>query len=153
MLSYEELQMYAWRKGLDIYEADLQANDGLIEDNIILIDKKLKTSESKACVLAEEVGHYITGVGNIIDQTKVTNRKQERKGRIWAYEKQVGLVGLINAFNANCRNSYEIAEFLNVTEGFLLDAIEYYKSKYGCFTTLDNYTIYFYPSLIFLKMF
>lgn len=34
-----------------------------------------------------------------------------------------------------------------VTEEFLREAIEYYKIKYGLFAEIDNYVIYFYPSI------
>ena len=40
-----------------------------------------------------------------------------------------------------------MAEYLDVTETFLADAIERYRSKYGMFATLDNYIIYFEPCL------
>lgn len=40
-----------------------------------------------------------------------------------------------------------MAEYLDVTEAFLADAIERYRSKYGVFTTLDNFIIYFEPNL------
>ena len=37
----------------------------------------------KASVLAEELGHYYTTVGNILDQEDAGNRKQEHKARTW----------------------------------------------------------------------
>lgn len=35
----------------------------------------------KACVLAEELGHHYTAVGDIIDQSYYSNRKQELRGK------------------------------------------------------------------------
>lgn len=120
---------------------------GLCKGNKIGISKDIDTSIEKACVLAEELGHHYTSVGNIIDLSSVQNRKQERQARLWAYNKQIGLSGIIRAFNHGCKNSHEIAEYLEVTEEFLCEAIECYKNKYGICATVDNYIIYFIPNL------
>lgn len=39
------------------------------------------------------------------------------------------------------------AEYLGVTEQFLYDALKCYKQKYGIYTKIDNYIIYFEPCL------
>ena len=120
---------------------------GLYFDKHIAINKDIETEAEKKCILAEEIGHYHTAVGNIIDQSSTENRKQELHGRIWAYNKLIGLTGIINSYRSGCATLYDTAEYLDVTEEFLSEAINYYKSKYGIFTTLDNYVIYFEPSL------
>ncbi len=120
---------------------------GLCKGNKIGISADIDTSTEKACVLAEELGHHYTTVGNIVDMTDAQNRKQERQARLWAYNKQIGLAGIIRAFGAGCQDMHEIAEYLEVTEEFLHEAIECYRNKYGVFTTLDNYIIYFIPNL------
>lgn len=117
---------------------------GLYYNGNIAIEKKLTATE-KACILAEELGHHYTSSGNILDLTVTQNRKQERRARIWAYNKQIGLRGLIKAQEYGCRNRYEIADFLEVTEQFLEEAINCYHEKYGLYTTVDNYIIYFDP--------
>ncbi len=126
---------------------------GLCKGNKIGISKDIKSINEKACVLSEELGHHYTSAGNIIDLQDTMNRKQECRARLWAYDKMIGLVGIINAFNANCRNRHEIAEFLDVTEEFLNDALECYKKKYGICKIVDNYVIYFIPSLSVAKIF
>ena len=147
---------------MNVYEQLLSSSD----ENIIVIEKQFKSkakglckgnkigisadidaSTEKACVLAEELGHHYTTVGNIVDMTDAQNRKQERQARLWAYNKQIGLAGIIRAFEAGCQDMHEIAEYLEVTEEFLHEAIECYRNKYGVFTTLDNYIIYFIPNL------
>ena len=59
----------------------------------------------------------------------------------------IGLHGIIDAFNAGCQSRHEIADFLEVTEEFLQEAIDCYRDKYGICTTIDNYVIYFIPNL------
>lgn len=77
------------------------------------------------------IGHYYTTVGNILDQTNASNRKQERRARLWAYDRLVGLSGIVKAYRHGCESLTETAEYLNVTEDFLLDALKEYESKYG----------------------
>jgi len=132
-------------------EKSLKANKGLIYGRNIAIKKELTETEKK-CVMAEELGHYYTGVGDILDQSSVNNRKQELCGRIYAYNKLIGLMGIIDAYKHNCRNLYESAVHLDVTEEFLNEAISYYRSKYGTSVTVDNYTIFFEPHITVLEL-
>ena len=80
------------------------------------------------------------------------NRKQERQARFWAYNKLIGLRGIIQAYEAGCQNSYEIAEYLEVTEEYLQDCIECYRDKYGVGVEVDNFYIMFIPHLAVGKM-
>ena len=79
-------------------------------------------------------------------------RKQERQARLWAYNKQIGLRGLIDAYEHGCQSKYEVAEYLEVTDEFLADCIECYRQKYGIGTTVDNYYIMFIPNLTIGKI-
>ena len=75
---------------------------GLYCDNVIALSKDIRTTTEKTCVLAEEIGHHFTTAGDIIDQTNAKNRKQELRARMWAYDKQIGLSGIIDAFENKC---------------------------------------------------
>lgn len=44
--------------------------------------------------------------------------------------KQIGLLGLAQAFEARYKDNHEMAEYLNVTEEFLADTLTFYKNKY-----------------------
>ena len=118
---------------------------GRIYKNRIAIHNEIRTSSEKSCVLAEELGHHYTTVGNILDQSSVSNRKQELRARMWAYNKLIGLMGIIKSYEHGCQSYHEMAEYLEVTEEFLRDALKRYHQKYGICTTLDNYIIYFEP--------
>ena len=67
------------------------------------------------------------------------NRKQELRARAYGYNLRIGLRGIVAAYESGCQNQYEIAEHLGVTEEYLIDALEYYRSKYGIYATIDNY--------------
>ena len=149
-MKYNTLLEEANAEGLSIKERPFKTYDGRIKGKNIYLRKDMNTTE-KACVLAEELGHYYTTVGNILDMSVVSNRKQERQARLWAYNKQIGLTGLIRAYEAGCTNRYETAEYLEVTEEFLEECIQCYRDKYGEYKIVDNYTIYFIPHLAVLK--
>lgn len=150
-MKYNTLLEEANAEGLSIKERPFKTYDGRIKGKNIYLRKDMNTTE-KACVLAEELGHYYTTIGNILDMSVVSNRKQERQARLWAYNKQIGLTGLIRAYEAGCTNRYETAEYLEVTEEFLEECIQCYREKYGEYKIVDNYTIYFIPHLAVFKM-
>lgn len=152
MTKYELLVDKAYRSGANVYELDLgvEIPCGKCVGNSLIINKNINTDE-KLCILAEELGHFKTTVGNITDQTKIYNRKQEVKARAWGYNESIGLQGLIDAFNKGYTDAIDIANFLCVDLKFLNDAINYYKSKYGLKCKFENYTIFFSPTLQIVK--
>lgn len=151
-MTYEEMQLL--HDDLNIVEMDLSEVSGLkglYVNGHIAINAKMSDIE-KACVLAEELGHHYTSVGNILDMTSAANRKQEHQARLWAYNKQIGLFGLVRAFEHGCQNRFEIAEYLEVTEEFLEECIECYRNKYGICKQVNNYVVYFTPYLAIIKI-
>lgn len=144
-MNYEQLLTAADQEGLLVKEQPLTEHDGLIRGSHIAIRKDIETQAEKSCVLAEEIGHYRTSSGNILDQNKEESRKQEYRARLYGYNLKIGLTGLISAYEAGCGNLCEMAEYLDATEEYLKEAIDCYKSKYGLCTSIDNYIIYFEP--------
>lgn len=144
-MTYEQLLTVADQNGLLVKEKALNDHDALIKGNRIAIRKDIETQKEKSCVLAKEIGHDRTSYGDILDQNDIMNRKQEYRARLYGYNLKVGLTGLISAYEAGCRNLYEVAEFLDATEEYLKDAIDCYHAKYGQYTAVDNYVIYFEP--------
>ncbi|MDR9794067.1 ImmA/IrrE family metallo-endopeptidase [Aeribacillus pallidus] len=145
-MTYENLLREAEQHGIDTYEKPMISKiKGLYSDKVIWINKHIPTQTEKACILAEELGHYHTSAGNILDQTKIENRKQEKRARTWAYERLVPLQKIVQAHKNGIRNRYELAEYLGVTEQFLDSAIKRYKEKYGLYFLIENYTICFEP--------
>lgn len=148
MTGYEELLTNADKENIIVTDQfDLSGTrlKGLYCDGTIALNRGMCIESEKTCVLAEELGHHYTTVGDIMDQTNTANRKQERRARIWAYHKLLSLNDLINSYKCGCRNKFEIAEHLNITEEFLIDSLTYYKEKYGLYAQQDHYIIYFDP--------
>ncbi len=153
-MTYENLIVEAENEGIQLKEKKLRHNfKGLYCDGKIIIDTELVTDCEKRCILSEELGHHYKTVGDITDQTKVENRKQELIARRWGYKKLIGIVDLVNAHKHGCNNRYEVAGYLNVTEEFLEEALEYYKCKYENGYTIDTYWINFNNGLHVLKKF
>ncbi len=146
-MDYEALLVEADEEGLIVKEKPLKYNNGRIKGKRIAIRKDIGTTTEKKCVLAEELGHHYTTVGNILDMTDISNRKQERQARLWGYNKLIGLAGIIKAFEAGCQDRFEVAEYLGVTDEYLCECLEAYRDKYGIGTTVDNYYIMFIPHL------
>ena len=153
-MTYDNLLDEADKENIYVIEnAKFQSKaSGLINNDVIGINKNVRSSTQRACILAEELGHYHTSSGNILDQSSVANRKQERTARVWAYNRLIGLAGIVECYRAGCRNRFEIAEHLEVTEKFLADALACYKQKYGRCITVDSYVIFFEPSLSVLEI-
>lgn len=133
MTKFEKLIQEAEDNGVHVYDFDLgwEELEGLYIDGNVALSTKIETSERKACILAEELGHHYTTVGNILDQNDVGNRKQERKARAWAYEKMIPLNSIKKAIKKGFCETWEIAEFLEVDEKFLKEAIKHYEEVDG----------------------
>ena len=153
-MTYENLLQEAADENVYVIEdAPFQSRaDGLIRNDVIGINRTVRRSTQKACVLAEELGHYHTTIGDIINQSSDANRKQELRARHWSYNKLIGLHGIISCYKAWCQTAYDMSEHLGVTEDFLQEALHCYRSKYGIYTRFDNYVIFFEPTLSVLEL-
>lgn len=151
---YEQLEADASKDGVDIIHYKFKSDriKGLYCNGAIAINSNLSTTAQKACVLAEELGHHYTSVGNIIDMSDEQSRKQEKQARLHGYNKVIGLTGIISAYKAHCRNRYEAAEYLGVTEEYLQECIDCYRAKYGVAKEIDNYVVYFIPTLAVMEL-
>ncbi|MEG0259640.1 MAG: ImmA/IrrE family metallo-endopeptidase [Lysinibacillus sp.] len=145
-MKYEQLAEEVYQHNIDIYEEYMSPGiKGLYSDNIIQLNTLIPTLVEKRCVLAEEFGHYHTSTGDILDQANPISHKQELLARRWAYNKLVPLDKIVAAHQQYLLNHYELADFLGVTEEFLEDALDWYKSKHGLYALVDKYTLCFEP--------
>ena len=89
--TYEELLQDADDEQVHVHESvDLNGDsagekrlNGLYVDGHIALDSQLKTTAEKTSILAEEMGHHFTSVGDITDLKNVNSRQQELDARLW----------------------------------------------------------------------
>lgn len=124
---------------------------GLWKNNVIGISKDIDTIAERNCILAEEHGHFKTTVGNILDLNNINNLKQENKARAVAIEKLCSLKKIVEAVKKGAINRYEVAHYLDITDQFFDDAIEYHKRKQGLCCECDGFLIYFEPCFGILR--
>lgn len=157
MTAYEELLQEVADIGMVVHERCDLGNASTTEDNYLLglccgvhiaLARELETDADRRSILAEEYGHAIRNVGNILDQTDPDNRKEERKARLFSYDKLFGIKGIAKALMDGCRNRYEMAKYLDVSEKVLDDALICYSAKYGQRIETDDYDLYFEPCLM-----
>ena len=93
------------------------------------------------CALAEELGHHFTSSGDCLIHTgsdpASVGRAEERAKR-WAAEELVPLADIVDAFQNGCHNRSEVAEFLGVTEVFLMECVGVYLRRYGKWVILPG---------------
>ncbi|MCP1150274.1 ImmA/IrrE family metallo-endopeptidase [Bacillus sp. 1735sda2] len=144
-MSYETLLIETQKNDVEVFEENMPITlKGLYSDKTIWINKNQSTLE-KYCTLAEELGHHFTTCGNILDQSRLKNGKQELRAREWGYNLLFPLERLIDAQKEGIRNRFELAEYLNVTEQFLEDALKRYIEKFGLYKQIGKHTICFEP--------
>lgn len=145
MTKYEQLLQLAADNGVIVKEVPMAGHDGLYMDGKIAINTDLRTSAEKACVLAEELSHHFTACGDITG-TSALAIKQELSGRRVAHEILVPSEKIIEAIiEGCCRSKYEIAEYLEVTEEFLEEAIQQYKHKHGLYIVHEGRILWLDP--------
>lgn len=121
---------------------------GFYKDGIILIDKDLSETR-KAEVLYEELAHHKLTYGNILDQSKDINRKFENYARRHGYEAALPLRIIVEAHNYGVSNLYELADYVQLSEKYIVEILEHYKNKYGIHTQYGTYLIQFEPLRVF----
>lgn len=103
----------------------------------------------KAEVLYEELAHHKLTYGNILDQSKWINRKFESYARRHGYEAALPLRIIVEAHNYGVSSLYELADYVQLSERYIVEILEHYKNKYGIYTQYGTYLIQFEPLRVF----
>ncbi|MCT2015141.1 toxin [Staphylococcus capitis] len=135
---------------IEVRETDVMPNDlhGLWLGDLILIKRNLSETR-KAEVLYEELAHHKLTYGNILDQSKWINRKFESYARRHGYEAALPLRIIVEARNYGVSNLYELADYVQLSERYIVEILEHYKNKYGIYTQYGTYLIQFEPLRVF----
>ncbi len=111
----------------------------------ITLNSELETTCARCCVLAEELGHHHTQPPDLFTSPKTTQDRYERLASQWAANALVPLCALVRAWQRGIRSSWELAEYLNVTEPFICKAISLLEQRYGPVARCGEYRIHFRP--------
>ncbi|WP_180525228.1 ImmA/IrrE family metallo-endopeptidase [Staphylococcus haemolyticus] len=103
----------------------------------------------KAEVLYEELAHHKLTYGNILDQSKWINRKFENYARRYGFEAALPLRIIVEAHHYGVSSLYELADYVQLSEKYIVEILEHYKNKYGIGTNYANYAITFEPLRIY----
>ena len=95
----------------------------------IAIDPLLNcTSAEEKVILAHELGHCITGSFynrySVVDDRK----RSERRADIFAYNLLINRDELKKQLKSGVQTVWELADYFNVTEPFMNEAVEYYQN-------------------------
>ncbi|MEL5938808.1 ImmA/IrrE family metallo-endopeptidase [Tetragenococcus halophilus] len=112
-----------------------------IDDFVYLSPYQSKTEFTS--VLSEELGHYLTTVGDIVDQDTNEKRKQERKARDVGATLVVTPDDLLKCYENGYETIESCADFLGVTKETFTNAINYYRRKDDAVLTENKDVIVF----------
>lgn len=122
--------------------------EGFYSDGAVLVDKFL-TKTRKLEILSEEIAHHLVTYGDIRDQKVLMNRKYELKARRLGCELLISLDDIIAAFHEGVHNLYEMSQYFDVSEEYVLNALDHYQMKYGLKLFHKGYVIKFEPLQVF----
>lgn len=141
----------AINRGLQVKEVTMPDKlKGLLLLDEILINTNLTRAE-KIVALSEEIEHHKLNLGNIIDIRDINNNKQELLARWSTYEKLLPLELLIESVKSGVTNVYEFSEYCRLPEDFLVEAVNYYRQRYG-YAINGNYLINFNGAIKVVKL-
>ena len=147
MRRYEELLMQC---EIEVTETQRvpRGFDGWYQDNEIFIRPSLSETR-KAEVLYEELAHHKLTYGNILDQSKWINRKFENYAKRHGYEAALPLRIIVEAHHYGVSNLYELAQYVQLSEEYVLEILEHYRNKHGIYIRYGTYLIQFEPLRVF----
>lgn len=105
--------------------ADLGDGTAAIGLNIRKIADRRETIE----LFAHELGHYHTGTYYKLYSPLQLRCKMEYKADVWTVERLLPVERLKRAFQENCREYWELAEYLDCSEQLVARAIQIYRQK------------------------
>ena len=130
-----ELYQLADAEHIPVYSFDLPQTHSLSLMNndgscAVAIDPfGLNSTKDEKIRLAHELGHCVTGsFYNRYSEFDIM-AKSEHKAEKWAIKKLVPEDELQNAFKQGIVEPWNLAEYFNVTEDFIIKAVNYYKVK------------------------
>ncbi|GKQ42954.1 hypothetical protein RD055328_08770 [Companilactobacillus sp. RD055328] len=103
---------------------------GLVEGEEVTINSN-RSIEKQTEALAEEIAHYETSTGNILNLKDIKNSKQEYQARRRSCFLLLDLDSLTACSDVGIDTPQELADYFEVSIEFLWKTIENYRTKYG----------------------
>lgn len=101
----------------------------IIKNDIFMLNGLTEAEENT--LIAEEICHKSLTSGNILRTKNLWNVKQELLARRKAHYLLIPFAKLKECFDEGLTEYYEVAEYLNVTEKFLREAVINFRQKFG----------------------
>ena len=114
-----------------------------LEFTTITLNSTLITSPQRATVLAEELGHFHTTPIDLFTAPEHLQRQYELRAAVWAANEVAPLSSIVQAWQTGVRSHWELAEYLGVTEEFIVRALELHSARCGLSTRVGEYLITF----------
>lgn len=133
-MNSSELRDYAENRDITVIDGALCKDEkslSLIDldyNNIctIVIDNdKIHTEQENNVIMAHEIGHCETGAFYNERSLELRSRMEYRADK-WAIKKLVPEDELIEMFEKGITETWELAEYFDVTEDFMIKACEFY---------------------------
>ena len=123
-----DLFAIAEQEDVDVLYSDIPHCESMSMDGYIALDYSLiwNTSEERVH-LAHELGHCVTGSFYNRYSPFDVRAQHENRATHWAIRKIIPLHELNNAVHKGYTEPWELAEYFNVTEPFIIKAVQYYK--------------------------
>ena len=97
-------------------------------DSVAIDVRKINSTAEETTILGHELGHCMTGSFYQI-RTLETKERMEYRANKWAFQMLIPCRDLNEAFENGITETYELAEYFNVTEDFIRKAVFYYKTQ------------------------
>ena len=134
MVTLEKLYDKAEQENINIHNFNLENHKGCYYEyknkKFIFMNYCYINSETEEkLTLSEELAHYYTGATYNIDDTYYLKEKAEYKALKWQINTLLPYSELSTQIKKGLTEIWELAEYFQVSEDFIRQALEYYKNK------------------------
>ncbi len=129
-MSTDELLLYAEKRGHSIIYIPLRENKAITLNegrSYIALSSKMTGIEEKE-VVAHELGHCEYGGTYSRRSPYELSSRAERRANKWAYYRLMPPGEIRAAFKEGTTQAWELAERFDVSDAFMCEALDYYKS-------------------------
>lgn len=129
-MSLEELYAFAEEQGIEIHNFDLGAMKSMsIPDHVAVDYRQISGYREEKELVFHEVGHCATGSFYTGISPLDLRARHEYRAKKWAFMRQVPVEELKQAVRKGYLELWELADYFEVTESVISQAIAYYREN------------------------